>query len=132
MDNRDHVDIDYLTFLNLQANPRLNCLVNAITHHELPALCCTFTGSFSTSKSQMSLMLTYILYFGTFKLPESHLPYEHYNFAGTACIMLYRYREDLYINISLGLMGSDIRDVYFHIMIFHSSFRRMTFLSKNR
>ncbi len=50
-----------LTILNFQTCSRSVCLVNTITPQELHAhICFNFTEIFSTSKSQPSLMLTFV------------------------------------------------------------------------
>ncbi len=50
----------YLTFFNIQASSRSNSLEDLITLLELHALCCNFMWRFSTSKYEMSLILTFV------------------------------------------------------------------------
>ncbi len=59
----DEFDIDLcVTFSNFQTRSRSSCLVNTITLQELPLLFCNFTEIFSTSKSWMILMLTFLTF----------------------------------------------------------------------
>ncbi len=57
-------DVDLcVTFLNFQSTPKLNGFVNAITLQNVYAPCCSFTGMFSTPKSQRRLTLTFCNFF---------------------------------------------------------------------
>ncbi len=65
----DEFNIDLcVTFLNFQTSSRSSCLVNTITLQELPVSFCNFTEVFSTSKSQIISMLTFVWPFWPFKL----------------------------------------------------------------
>ncbi len=89
-----------MTFSNFQVSRVWKNLVNVITFHILPVSICNLTVVFSTSKSWMSLMLTFVWPLQFSNLLKFSLPCEQETSSSIACIMLQLCKDIHYFKIS--------------------------------